>query len=117
MSPEPAVPHILTSGACQRYTVEREAAHALSERCLLPHPIGPYRLLVARAAMAFILVAAALWGLPWPSVALQPTQLRLALIPSQSPTFLQEPGEEFAGVLTQLVGRRSRSIPLPITQG
>lgn len=69
MSPEPAVPHILTSGACQRYTVEREAAHALSERCLLPHPIGPYRLLVARAAMAFILVAAALWGLPWPSVA------------------------------------------------
>ncbi len=66
--------------------------------------MGLYRLPVALVAMVFILVVAALWGLPWPSMALQPTQLRLALTPSQSPTSLQGPGEEFAGVLTQLVG-------------
>jgi phosphonate transport system substrate-binding protein len=33
-----------------------------------------------------------------------PTCLRLALTPSQSPTSLQDPGEEFAQALTRLLG-------------
>jgi phosphonate transport system substrate-binding protein len=63
-----------------------------------------HRLRAELAALVFILTVTVLWSLPWPSMALQPAQLRLALTPSQSPTSLQEPGEEFARVLTQLVG-------------
>jgi phosphonate transport system substrate-binding protein len=52
----------------------------------------------------FLVIVIALWSPPWHSMASQPTALRLALTPSQSPTSLQESGEEFARVLTQLVG-------------
>ena len=38
------------------------------------------------------------------SLALQPSSLTLALTPSQSPSSLQEAGEEFASVLSKLVG-------------
>ena len=54
--------------------------------------------------IVFLLAVIALWSPPWCSMALQSAPLRLALTPSQNPTSLQESGEEFASVLTQLVG-------------
>jgi phosphonate transport system substrate-binding protein len=63
-----------------------------------------YRLHMGLTVIVFTLNAVALWSFLWPSMASQPAPLRLALTPSQSPTSLQEPGEEFARVLTQLVG-------------
>jgi phosphonate transport system substrate-binding protein len=45
-----------------------------------------------------------LWNFPWPSAAVQLAQLRLTLTLSQSPTSLQEPGEQYAGVLSQRLG-------------
>jgi phosphonate transport system substrate-binding protein len=63
-----------------------------------------YRSRAALVTVAFTFTVMALWSLLRPSIALQPAPLRLALTPSQSPTALQEPAEEFARVLSQLVG-------------
>jgi len=63
----------------------------------------PARSRVMRVAIAFLLTVIVLWSPPWRTLALQPTPLRLVLTPSQSPTSLQESGEEFARVFTQLV--------------
>jgi len=84
--------------------LHEKTALALNKKCLDPHAMCPYRLRVALVTIVFILPEMALWGLPWPSMAFQPAPLRLVLTPSQSPTSLQEPGEEFARVLSQLVG-------------
>jgi phosphonate transport system substrate-binding protein len=62
------------------------------------------RLHLVLAILTSVLTVTAPWSLPRPSPALQQAQLRLALTPSQSPTALQEPGEEFARALAQLVG-------------
>ena len=59
---------------------------------------------VVLGAIVFLLNVCILWSPPWDNIALQTLPLRLALTPSQSPTSLQESGEEFARVLTQLVG-------------
>ena len=64
----------------------------------------PARSRVMLVAIVFLLTVIVLWSPPWRTLALQPTPLRLVLTPSQSPTSLQELGEEFARVLTQLVG-------------
>ena len=64
----------------------------------------PARSRVMLVAIVFLLTVIVLWSPPWRTLALQPTPLRLVLTPSQSPTSLQESGEEFARVLTQLVG-------------
>jgi len=50
------------------------------------------------------LVVVLLLASPAQSLAGQPSSLTLALTPSQSPTSLQEAGEEFASVLSTLVG-------------
>lgn len=64
----------------------------------------PSRSRVALVTGAFVLTVIVFWSSTWRSVALQSAELRLALTPSQSPTSLKESGEEFARVLTQLVG-------------
>ena len=70
--------------------------------CLYPGTMRPSRIWVSLFATVCVL---SVFGSPlWHSTALESTVLRLALTPSQSPTSLQESGEAFAGVLTQLMG-------------
>ena len=70
--------------------------------CLYPGTMHPSRIRVS--LFATVCVLGVFWSPPWHSTALESTVLRLALTPSQSPTSLQESGEAFAGVLTQLMG-------------